>query len=282
MASDKTDLINLENAGVRRDNRWLVRGIDLRIRKGEIVTIIGPNGAGKSTTAKLAVGTIRANEGRVQRQAGLRVGYVPQKLHIDPALPMRVDRLLDLTAKVSPDEKKQALEAVGAPHLETAFVQDLSGGEFQRILLARAMVRHPNLLVLDEPVQGVDFASEAMLYNLIRQIRDTTGCGVLMISHDLHIVMADTDTVLCLNGHICCSGSPDSVVSNPEYLRLFGAPDTAALAVYRHDHDHIHLPDGTVQHADGSISDSCHPDKHEHNHDRHNHDWHNHDGHDHV
>ena len=263
MASDKTDLINLENAGVRRDNRWLVRGIDLRIRKGEIVTIIGPNGAGKSTTAKLAVGTIRANEGRVQRQAGLRVGYVPQKLHIDPALPMRVDRLLDLTAKVSPDEKKQALEAVGASHLATAFVQDLSGGEFQRILLARAMVRRPNLLVLDEPVQGVDFASEAMLYNLIRQIRDTTGCGVLMISHDLHIVMADTDTVLCLNGHICCSGSPDSVVSNPEYLRLFGAPDTAALAVYRHDHDHIHLPDGTVQHADGSISDSCHPDKHE-------------------
>ena len=223
MASDKTDLINLENAGVRRDNRWLVRGIDLRIRKGEIVTIIGPNGAGKSTTAKLAVGTIRANEGRVQRQAGLRVGYVPQKLHIDPALPMRVDRLLDLTAKVSPDEKKQALEAVGASHLATAFVQDLSGGEFQRILLARAMVRRPNLLVLDEPVQGVDFASEAMLYNLIRQIRDTTGCGVLMISHDLHIVMADTDTVLCLNGHICCSDSPDSVVSNPEYLRLFVA-----------------------------------------------------------
>ena len=251
-------------------------------REGEIVTIIGPNGAGKSTTAKLAVGTIRANEGRVQRQAGLRVGYVPQKLHIDPALPMRVDRLLDLTAKVSPDEKKQALEAVGASHLATAFVQDLSGGEFQRILLARAIVRRPNLLVLDEPVQGVDFASEAMLYNLIRQIRDATGCGVLMISHDLHIVMADTDTVLCLNGHICCSGSPDSVVSNPEYLRLFGAPDTAALAVYRHDHDHIHLPDGTVQHADGSISDSCHPDKHEHNHDRHNHDRHNHDGHDHV
>ena len=143
MASDKTDLINLENAGVRRYNRWLVRGIDLCIRKGEIVTIIGPNGAGKSTTAKLAVGTIRANEGRVQRQAGLRVGYVPQKLHIDPALPMRVDRLLDLTAKVSLDEKKQALAAVGAPHLATAFVQDLSGGEFQRILLARAMVRRP-------------------------------------------------------------------------------------------------------------------------------------------
>lgn len=156
MASDKTDLINLENAGVRRDNRWLVRGIDLRIRKGEIVTIIGPNGAGKSTTAKLAVGTIRANEGRVQRQAGLRVGYVPQKLHIDPALPMRVERLLDLTAKVSLDEKKQALAAVGPLHLASAFVQDLSGGECQRILLARAMVRRPNLLVLDEPVQGVD------------------------------------------------------------------------------------------------------------------------------
>ena len=260
------DNLTIDHGAIRAINN-----VSFIVPKSKLTAIIGANGAGKSTTAKLAVGTIRADEGCVQRQAGLRVGYVPQKLHIDPALPMRVDRLLDLTAKVSLDQKKQALDAVGAPHLATAFVQDLSGGEFQRILLARAMVRRPNLLVLDEPVQGVDFASEAMLYNLIRQIRDSTGCGVLMISHDLHIVMADTDTVLCLNGHICCSGSPDSVVSNPEYLRLFGAHDTAALAVYRHDHDHIHLPDGTVQHADGSISESCHPDKHEHNRDGHDH-----------
>jgi len=261
MTREPNDLITLENAGVRRDNRWLVRGIDLRMRAGEIVTIIGPNGAGKSTTAQLVVGTLRASEGRVQRQTGLRVGYVPQKLHIDPALPMRVNRLLDLTAMVSVEAKRRALDEVGILHLGDAFVQDLSGGEFQRALLARAMVRQPNLLVLDEPVQGVDFASEVMLYNLIKQIRDTTGCGVLMISHDLHIVMADTDTVLCLNGHICCSGSPDSVVSNPEYLRLFSAHDTAALAVYQHDHDHIHLPDGTVQHADGSISTGCQPEQ---------------------
>tara|TARA_B110000977_G_scaffold147621_1_gene187120 strand:- start:215 stop:601 length:387 start_codon:yes stop_codon:yes gene_type:complete len=121
------------------------------------------------------------------------------------------------------------------------------------------MLRNPDLLVLDEPVQGVDFASEVMLYDLIKGIRDRTGCGVLMISHDLHIVMADTDTVLCLNGHICCSGSPDKVITNPEYLRLFGAADTGALAVYQHDHDHIHLPDGTVQHADGSLSTGCTP-----------------------
>ena len=166
---------------------------------------------------------------------------------------------MQLTTTVDKAACARALEAVGIEHLASAYVQDLSGGEFQRALLARAILRQPDLLVLDEPVQGVDFASEVMLYDLIKTIRDTSGCGVLMISHDLHIVMADTDTVLCLNGHICCSGSPDTVVTNPEYMRLFGGHTAGQLAVYQHDHDHIHLPDGTVQHADGSISDHCHP-----------------------
>jgi len=253
----KDNLINLSNAGVHRDGRWLVRGIDLHLRPGEIVTIIGPNGAGKSTTARLAVGTLRADEGTVHRRPDLRVGYVPQKLHIDPAMPLRVRRLMALTNDVAPSAIDAALDAVGIANLADSYVQDLSGGEFQRALLARAMLRDPDLLVLDEPVQGVDFASEVMLYKLIKQIRDRTGCGVLMISHDLHIVMADTDTVLCLNGHICCSGTPDNVVANPEYIRLFGAADAGALAVYQHQHDHVHLADGRVQHADGSISDSC-------------------------
>lgn len=257
MKKNADSLINLTNAGVCRGNRWLVRGIDLHIRAGEIVTIIGPNGAGKSTTAKLVVGALRADEGQVERPTNLRVGYVPQKLHIDPSLPMRVRRLMGLTSRVTDEAIDAALEAVGIANLANSYVQDLSGGEFQRALLARAMLRNPDLLVLDEPVQGVDFASEVMLYKLIKQIRDRTGCGVLMISHDLHIVMADTDTVLCLNGHICCSGSPDNIVANPEYIRLFGAGDAGALAVYQHEHDHIHLPDGRVQHSDGSISESC-------------------------
>ena len=259
MPVSKNPLIQLANAGVERDGRWLVRGINLMIKAGEIVTIIGPNGAGKSTTAGLVVGTLQADAGEVHRAASLRIGYVPQKLHIDPALPLQVGRLMALTATATAAEIAAALDAVGIGHLVNAFVNHLSGGEFQRALLARAMLRQPDLLVLDEPVQGVDFASEAMLYKLIKQIRDRTGCGVLMISHDLHIVMADTDTVLCLNGHICCSGSPDNVVTDPEYLRLFGAPASAALAVYQHDHDHVHLPDGRVQHADGTISDHCHP-----------------------
>ena len=252
-------LISMQNAGVRRDNRWAVQGLDFSIARGEIVTIVGPNGAGKSTTAKLAVGTITADQGQVSRLAGLRVGYVPQKLFIDPALPLRVNRLMQLTMRVEQAECARALDAVGISHLANSYVQDLSSGEFQRALLARAILRRPDLLVLDEPVQGVDFASEVMLYDLIKTIRDSSGCGVLMISHDLHIVMADTDTVLCLNGHICCSGSPDTVVTNPEYVKLFGSHAAGQLAVYQHDHDHIHLPDGTVQHADGSISDHCHP-----------------------
>jgi zinc transport system ATP-binding protein len=252
-------LITMQNAGVRRDDRWAVRGLDFSIAHGEIVTIVGPNGAGKSTAAKLAVGTLNPDEGVVRRRPGLRVGYVPQKLFIDPALPLKVDRLMHLTTKVDDDKIASALAAVGITHLADSYVQTLSGGEFQRALLARAILRQPDLLVLDEPVQGVDFSSEVMLYDLIKQIRDASGCGVLMISHDLHIVMADTDTVLCLNGHICCSGSPDTVVTNPEYVKLFGMHGADTLAVYQHHHDHVHLPDGTVQHADGSLSDACHP-----------------------
>ncbi len=260
MTKNRDSLISLKNAGVYRGNRWLVRGIDLQLRAGEIVTIIGPNGAGKSTTARLAVGTLKADEGRVEQRPDLRVGYVPQKLHIDPSLPMRVRRLMALTSKVSMAQIEAALDSVGIADLADRFIQDLSGGEFQRALLARAILRAPDLLVLDEPVQGVDFAGEVMLYKLIKQIRDRTGCGVLMISHDLHIVMAETDTVLCLNGHICCTGSPANVVTNPEYIRLFGATASGALAVYQHAHDHVHLPDGRVQHTDGSISTKCHPE----------------------
>lgn len=262
---DPQPLVSLAGAGVYRNGRWLVRGVDFTVRPGEIVTLIGPNGSGKSTSAKLATGILRADEGRVDRRAGLRIGYVPQRLAIDWTMPLTVRRLMTLTSSLSADDIDHALDAVGIRHLAGAEVQHLSGGEFQRALLARAMARKPDILVLDEPVQGVDFSGEIALYDLITSIRNATGCGILLISHDLHIVMAETDTVICLNGHVCCRGTPAAVSSSPEYMRLFGDKASRTLAVYSHDHDHTHLPDGRVLHGDGSITDHCHPeDGHHH------------------
>jgi zinc transport system ATP-binding protein len=240
-------LVEARGAGVRRGGRWLVEGVDLDLRRGEIVTLIGPNGSGKSTTARLVTGVLRPDAGTVSRRAGLRVGYVPQKLAIDWSLPLSVERLMTLTGPLGRAALDRALEQVGIARLARAEVQHLSGGEFQRALLARAIARRPDLLVLDEPVQGVDFSGEVALYELIRSIRDETGCGILLISHDLHVVMAETDTVICLNGHVCCTGSPRSVVSSPAYRKLFGARAAETLAIYRHEHDHDHLPDGRVQ-----------------------------------
>lgn len=259
-------LVGLKGAGVRRSGRWLVRGVDFDVARGEIVTLIGPNGSGKSTSAKLAIGVLKPDEGAVVRHPGLRVGYVPQRLSIDRTLPLTVARLMTLTAPHPPTAVREALGEVGIPHLADAEVQALSGGEFQRALLARAILRRPDLLVLDEPVQGVDIVGEAALYALIREIRDRIGCGVLLVSHDLHMVMAGTDTVICMNGHVCCRGTPEAVVSNPEYRRLFGARAGEALAVYRHRHDHTHLDDGRVLHADGSVTDHCHPEDGHHHH----------------
>ena len=265
---DQEVLVEMRNAGVHRSGRWLVRGVDLTVRRGEIVTLIGPNGSGKSTTVKMAIGVLQPDEGAVRRMPSLKVGYVPQKVSIDWTLPLSVERLMALTGTLDRKKVGEALEAAGIAHLARAEVQTLSGGEFQRALLARALAREPDLLVLDEPVQGVDFTGEIALYQLISEIRDRTGCGVLLISHDLHVVMAATDTVICLNGHVCCRGTPQSVTASPEYQRLFGARAAGTLAVYRHQHDHTHLADGRVLHEDGSVTDHCHPqDGHHHGHD---------------
>ena len=273
----ESQLVSLANAGIRRDGRWLVRGVDFSIRRGEVVTLIGPNGAGKSTTAKLAIGVLRPDEGSVARLSGLRVGYVPQKLSIDWTMPLSVRRLMRLTGPLNDADLLAALASTGISHLIDAEVRYLSGGEFQRALLARAIARKPDLMVLDEPVQGVDFAGESALYDLIRSIRNSTGCGILMISHDLHMVMAGTDTVICLNGHVCCRGTPEVVSQSADYLKLFG--NSRSLAVYSHHHDHTHLPDGRVMHGDGSVTDHCHPDDGHHHHDAHDHDHSDHDHH---
>lgn len=247
---DEEPLAALSGAGLRRGGRWILRHVDLAVRPGEIVTLVGPNGSGKSTTAKLLLGLERPDEGHVTRLARLTVGYVPQSLAIEWTMPLTVRRLMTLTGRHPRAAVDRALERVGIPHLAEAEVQRLSGGEYQRALLARAIVRAPDLLVLDEPVQGVDFTGEIALYRLIREVRDELGCGVLLISHDLHIVMAETDTVVCLNGHVCCRGTPHAVAEDPAYARLFGPRAAEALAVYRHRHDHVHADDGTVVAAD--------------------------------
>ncbi|MFC4624035.1 ATP-binding cassette domain-containing protein [Daeguia caeni] len=266
---NKEPLIALNNAGVCRDGRWLVRNVDLTISSGEIVTLIGPNGAGKSTTAKLALHIIRPDEGEVIHARDLRIGYVPQKIHIDRTMPLTVERLMTLTGPLKRDELMAALELVGISHLIHAEIAHLSGGEMQRTLMARAIARKPNVMVLDEPMQGIDFSGESDLYGLIARLRDETGCGILLISHDLHMVMAATDRVLCLNGHVCCSGSPGVVSASPEYMALFGSRAASPLALYQHNHDHTHLPDGRVLHADGTVTDHCH--KHDGHHHEHEH-----------
>lgn len=250
----------LENAGIHRAGRWLVRGVSMSVADGEIVTLIGPNGSGKSTTAKMALGLLDPDEGSVTRRHGVQVSYVPQKLSIDWTLPLTVNRFMHLTARVSSKEALDALDATGVTHLAQSEVRTLSGGEFQRVMLARAIARKPDLLVLDEPVQGVDFSGEIALDDLIKRIRDDLNCGILLISHDLHVVMAATDRVICLNGHVCCSGTPTAVASSAEYKSLFGARAASTLAIYEHHHDHTHLPDGRVMHSDGSVTDHCHPD----------------------
>ncbi len=259
-------LVRLEGAGVKRGSRWLVREVGLTVSPGEIVTLIGPNGSGKSTTAKMALGLLAPSEGSAAQRVGLRVGYVPQKLAIDWTLPLTVNRFMRLTNRLSDAEAAAALAQTGVLQLRREDMRHLSGGEMQRVMLARAIARKPDLLVLDEPVQGVDHVGEAAIYDLISEIRADLGCGILMISHDLHIVMAAADQVICLNGHVCCRGTPSHVSQSDAYRRLFGVRANGAIAVYQHNHDHVHLPDGRVRHADGTISDSCGSQDHDHAH----------------
>ena len=247
-------LISLNNAGIYRSDRWLVRDVSLTLGPGEILTLIGPNGSGKSTTAKMALGILKPDEGSAKRRKKLKVRYVPQKVSIDWTVPLKVRRLMSLTGHVTKYEADRAMNLTGTLHLANAEVRTLSGGEFQRVLLARAIAFKPELLVLDEPVQGVDFNGEIEMYELIRKIRDELQCGVLLISHDLHIVMAATDRVICLNGHVCCSGTPMNVAVSQEYKDLFGARAASGLALYEHQHDHQHLSNGSINSENNPVT----------------------------
>ncbi len=240
-------LLELEDIRLARDGRTVLDGVTLRLAPGKILTLIGPNGAGKTCLVRIALGLLRPDSGQRRTRPGLRVGYMPQKLGLNEALPLDVQGFLALAAPGAGFAAlARALEDVGAGHVIRTPVVRLSGGELQRVLLARALLRQPDLLVLDEPAQGVDITGQEELYTLIARARDERGCGVLMVSHDLHLVMAATDHVLCLNRHVCCEGHPESVSAHPEYLRLFGMQGARGLAVYSHHHDHHHDAHGEV------------------------------------
>jgi zinc transport system ATP-binding protein len=243
----KDTLVALDNAGLSISNKWLVREVTMKVNAGEIVTLIGPNGSGKSTTAKMALGIMAPSEGSVYRCENARVSYVPQRLSIDWTMPLDVNRFISLTRFLDKKAVKKALSMTETEHLYNAEVRTLSGGEFQRVLIARAIAHSPQFLVLDEPVQGVDFNGEIALYKLIENIRNELNCGIILISHDLHVVMSTTDRVICLNGHVCCSGTPAVVATEPEFRALFGDRAANELAFYKHQHDHEHLPDKTIK-----------------------------------
>lgn len=245
-------LIEAEDLTVRYGGAPVLSHIRFAIHAGEIVTVVGPNGSGKSTLIRALLGILPA-EGRVERRPGLRVGYVPQRLHVDGSLPMTVRRFLSLPRRRAGGDITAALARTGSAGLEERQLADLSGGQFQRVLLARALLVRPEILVLDEPTQGLDQPGTGAFYRLVAEVRAELGCAVLMVSHDLHVVMSASDRVICLNGHICCEGAPEVVSQAPEYRALFGLGTGGALALYRHHHDHDH------DHDHGHGHDHAHP-----------------------
>ncbi len=244
---DTSALVSVRALRFTRGGRDLISNVDLDVRAGEIVTLIGPNGAGKTTLVKLILGIEKPDAGSLSRPASTRVGYVPQRFDIERAMPMTVAGFLALGHAASSAEVRAAIAEVGAERTLDLQLVKLSGGETQRVLIARALLRNPNLLVLDEPARGVDYVGEADLYDLIGRLRDQRQLGVLLISHDLHVVMAKSDRVICLNGHVCCSGKPETVAQHAEYARMFGPQAANALAVYLHHHDHSHDISGAAR-----------------------------------
>lgn len=246
-------LLEARDVYLRLNNRDILTDVNLTVKRGEIVTLIGPNGAGKSSLVRIVLGLMPPTSGQIHRAPSVRVGYMPQKLTVPENLPLTVRRFLTLGGSQGKDRIHSACEQTHSDYLLDQPMQTLSGGEHQRVLLARALLRDPDLLVLDEPVQGVDVTGQADLYALIARLRDELQCGVLMVSHDLHLVMAQTDQVLCINTHVCCSGHPEHVSQHPAYLELFGKAVDPALAVYTHHHNHTHD-------QPGDVIDHAHPD----------------------
>ena len=243
----QTPLISVENINLEFDSVSVLKDVSLSVQAGQIVSLIGPNGAGKTSLVKILLGLLSPTTGQLKRKPGLTIAYLPQRFLIEPTMPITVERFLGLTAERKNKPIATALEEAGIQALRRKPMQSISGGEMQRVMLARCLLSNPELLVLDEPDQGMDMAGQESLYNLIGGIRDRYQCGVVMVSHDLHLVMAATDEVVCLNHHVCCSGHPEAISKHPEFLQLFDRPQ-GGLAVYAHDHDHDHDLHGNVIH----------------------------------
>jgi zinc transport system ATP-binding protein len=254
---------SLSRAVLKRNDRLVLDHVDLTVGRGEIVTVIGPNGAGKSTLLRAVLGLEKLDEGLLTLAPGLRLAYLPQRYQLDQALPLSVRRILTLTHTPSEERLHAMLEELSIGRLLDTSALRLSGGELQRVMLARALLREPDLLVLDEPTQNVDATGAIDIYQVIARQRARTGCSVLLVSHDLNVVMAATDRVYCLNGHICCSGKPTDVGRDRAFVALFGEAAGQTLAPYTHHHDHVHAPDGTVA---GDHCDHDHSHGHHHPH----------------
>jgi zinc transport system ATP-binding protein len=233
-------LIECDNLSVHFGQRSVLSNISFSVSPQEIVTVLGPNGSGKTTLFKTLIGALSPSSGVLKKKPGLRIGYVPQRLHIDQTLPMSVKRFMNLPGGYSPHTVAEALEHAGVPGLDKQQIMDLSGGQFQRVLLARALLGNPDLLLLDEATQGLDHRGSASFYRQIANVREQLGCAIVMISHELHVVMRQTDRVICLNGHICCQGKPETVSDSPEYHALFGLDRESEAALYLHQGHHIH------------------------------------------
>jgi len=261
-------LIVARGLGLTLGGHRILDDVDFSLDPGEIVTVVGPNGSGKTTLLRLLIGAERPDSGSVTRAPDLRIGYVPQRLAVDRTMPITVERFLALAGGSAAD-RARALERTGIAGLGGRQLAALSGGQFQRALLAHAVLRAPQLLVLDEPAQGLDQPGEARLYSLVAELRAELGCAVLMVSHDLHVVMAASDRVICLNGHVCCEGTPMVVSTAPAYRALFGHGTHGALALYRHDHDHGHDHGHGHDHTpwpDHGHDHGSHPHDHTHTH----------------
>ena len=248
-SSENTALLSANSIYKSFGGRMVLEDIKLSIEPGQIVTLIGPNGAGKTTLVRIVLGLMQADAGEIFRQSTLQIGYMPQKMQVESTMPLNVLRFLQLSGKHDQTQVEETLTLLRIGHLQRRQMVTISGGELQRVLLARALMRNPDLLVLDEPAQGVDLAGQAELYELISEISSSAGCGVLMISHDLHLVMSATDEVICLNHHICCHGKPEHVSNDPAYLDLFGARASQNIAIYTHHHNHEHDLTGKVTHS---------------------------------
>jgi zinc transport system ATP-binding protein len=246
---DNRILLQATDVSVLFKRGMVLNGVDLSVRRGEIVTIIGPNGAGKTTLLRVVLGLLAPTGGEVRVHPGTRIGYMPQRMTVDSFFPLTVRKFLSLVGRGVRSRIPKVLGEVGALRTIDSPMQGLSGGEMQRVLLARALLRNPDLLVLDEPAQGVDVQGQVELFQLITRLRDELGCAVLMVSHDLHLVMSSTDRVVCLNSHVCCTGTPEVVSASPGYLELFSPQAANTLAIYTHQHDHRH--DHLHSHPDG-------------------------------